>query len=316
MSRWYEAVQTLEWYSWYNKTRRQLVDHEVDREAEGQKDNPMQPTYGPIAQIRHATRNPSALALGGVLGAFMPLASFYAVHDGELIRAAPGGGGLVFAPYTNLEWLLVLGGLTFSAKTVTAWTQDAFGDWVKALGFVMMLEGSLLLHPTPWLRQAALAMLCAINAIATGCLLALRDRGDSAQADDRADEDTQPVDTLTVQAIQVTATRHQPEVTARQPVPQPAALPAHNPQPEVQPAANLPARVEQVDASSAQPADEDPVYTAARGLVRSEGKVSLALLRSGLDIGGSRAAKLVEQLQRDGIVSQPDERGRRVVLSA
>jgi hypothetical protein len=51
---------------------------------------------------------------------------------------------------------------------------------VKALGFVLLVEGVLLLSPLPALSYVALAVLVTINALGTGAALALADRADSA----------------------------------------------------------------------------------------------------------------------------------------
>jgi uncharacterized membrane protein len=98
-----------------------------------------------------------ATLVGCVLGGFVPLASYVLAH--------------LPSPSTAL-WGLVVGGLLFSAKTVWQWGLLAFADPWKASGFVLLIEGVMVLSPVPWLAVTALALLVAINAIATGCTLA------------------------------------------------------------------------------------------------------------------------------------------------
>ena len=44
---------------------------------------------------------------------------------------------------------IVAGGLLYSAKTVYAWGKLAFHTAAKALGFVVLLEGVMILSQTP-----------------------------------------------------------------------------------------------------------------------------------------------------------------------
>jgi len=133
---------------------------------------------GPLAQLRSATRSSLALTLGAALGGLVPCLTYVVAHVGELVHVE--GGTVTAAPWTHPAWLLVAGGLLFSAKTVYAWTAAAFGDRLKALGFVALVEGVLLLSPSPAVAYVALAYLIVINALGTGARLALRDRVDRA----------------------------------------------------------------------------------------------------------------------------------------
>lgn len=81
--------------------------------------------------------------------------------------------------YSQVATYLVLGGLLFSAKTVFAWGALAFRDRWKAAGFVVLLEGVMITSSVPMLALTLLAILVAINGIATGCTLSL----DGASAD-------------------------------------------------------------------------------------------------------------------------------------
>jgi len=105
--------------------------------------------------------NALATAMGAILGGFVPLATFTVAHQ-EL-------GGTEW--YLQPKLALVLGGLLYSAKTVVHWGHLAFRDRTKALGFVILLEGVMIFSATAWLSYFALALLVAINAIATGVTL-------------------------------------------------------------------------------------------------------------------------------------------------
>lgn len=65
------------------------------------------------------------------------------------------------------------GGLLYSAPTVYQWMVRAVGSRVKALGFVVLLEGILVAVQSDLLAYAALALLVAINSVATATRLAL-----------------------------------------------------------------------------------------------------------------------------------------------
>jgi hypothetical protein len=122
---------------------------------------------GVVEQVRVACRPKARLAtfLGFLLGGFVPLASFEVAH----YEVDPSQ-----ALYAQLPVYLVAGGLLFSMVTVYAWAKLAFGAPVKALGFVVLLEGVMVTSHAGWLAVAALGYLVAINGIATGCALALR----------------------------------------------------------------------------------------------------------------------------------------------
>jgi hypothetical protein len=119
---------------------------------------------GVVAQVKVALRPRARLAtaLGFLLGGFVPLATFEVAH--REIGADP--------LYSQLASYLVLGGLFFSMATVYAWGKLAFKVPVKALGFVVLLEGVMVTSHIGWLSVAALAYLVCINGIATGCTLA------------------------------------------------------------------------------------------------------------------------------------------------
>lgn len=119
---------------------------------------------GVVAQVRLALRPGSRLAftLGVLLGGFVPIATFQISHTELNAREL----WLQPAAY------FVAGGLLFSAVTMYRWGTLAFTQRAKALGFVVLLEGTMVTCHTRWLALAALAYLAAINGVATACNLA------------------------------------------------------------------------------------------------------------------------------------------------
>jgi len=117
-----------------------------------------------------------ASALGFILGGVIPIATYLEAHC-DLDPTQP--------LETQPAAFLVAGGLLFSAKTVFAWGKRAFRDGAKAAGFVLLLEGVMITSAVPVLPLVLLAILVAINGIATGCALSL-DRSPKAGAAPRA----------------------------------------------------------------------------------------------------------------------------------
>jgi len=122
-----------------------------------------------VSQVRAALqpKNRLATALGALLGGGVPVATYVLSHR-EVTADAP--------LYAQIPAWLVLGGLLFSALTVTQWGRAAFGSGWKALGFTVLLEGVLTCSATPWLSAGALVYLVAINAAATGVRLSNGER--------------------------------------------------------------------------------------------------------------------------------------------
>ena len=116
-----------------------------------------------IYQVKRAFKSGNRLAtfVGMLLGSFVPIGVYFTCHRAGFAWnvGAPSG--------------LVLGGLCYSAQTVFQWARMAFTGAVKSLGFTLLLEGILVTSQTHWLAIVALAYLCAINSIATGCTLSL-----------------------------------------------------------------------------------------------------------------------------------------------
>jgi hypothetical protein len=125
---------------------------------------------GVVDQVVEAfhPRNRLATVLGFIAGGVVPAATFLEAH-GELDLDRP--------LHSQVATYLVLGGLLFSAKTVFAWAKLAFQDGWKAAGFVVLLEGVMITSHVPILPLVLLALLVAINGVATGCILSLGRRG-------------------------------------------------------------------------------------------------------------------------------------------
>jgi len=118
----------------------------------------------PLAQLRLARRRPLAALLGATPG-FVPVGVYWVGHH-ELTS---------WAPWTCPKAMIVYAGLLFSVLTVYGWSTEMFGSKIKALGFTVLIEGIMMTAAAGWLNLIALGYLVAINAIANGCRLALRD---------------------------------------------------------------------------------------------------------------------------------------------
>ncbi len=126
--------------------------------------NRVDDSFGVVKQIRQALspKNRVAMIAGGVLGGFVPVATYGLAHLASEAHRNPWLWGLVGA------------GLLYSAYTVYDWGRVAFGNAVKAIGFVGLLEGVMTVGTSPWLSLSALAVLVGVNAIATGSNLVVR----------------------------------------------------------------------------------------------------------------------------------------------
>ena len=60
--------------------------------------------------------------------------------------------------------------------------------------------------------------------------------------------------------------------------------------------------------------DKDELYQAALEIIRSEGKASTSFLQRKLQIGYNRAARIIDMMESDGIVSKANHVGKRDVL--
>lgn len=116
----------------------------------------------PVDQVRKAfapARRLSAV-LGFILGGFVPVATFTLVHRDVLTHPA--------------LWVLVVGGLLYSAVSVYLWAKQTFEMTVKAIGFVLLTEGAVTFSHTLWLSLAGLLILITINGICATVALQTR----------------------------------------------------------------------------------------------------------------------------------------------
>jgi S-DNA-T family DNA segregation ATPase FtsK/SpoIIIE len=60
--------------------------------------------------------------------------------------------------------------------------------------------------------------------------------------------------------------------------------------------------------------DKDELYDTAVEIIRSEGKASTSFLQRKLQIGYNRAARIIDMMETDGIVSKANHVGKRDVL--
>jgi len=241
-----------------------------------------QTTPGPIAQLRSIIRHPGAGLLGALLGGFVPVTGYITAHYGHMLVYR--GDDLHLAHWANPRWVVVLGCLGFSAKSVYQWALAAFCDAFKAGGFVALVEGALLLAPLPELAYVALAYLVAINMLSAGSALALRDQSERIEVAEVHFEVSAPA----------------PEL----PLPAPALMPT-----ESRPSPSL--------AASGQctgPGLDD--YARALAYLETVSECSARTLRAALGIGSDRASELVTRLAKDGALGEPNGKGRRPVQLA
>ena len=70
----------------------------------------------------------------------------------------------------------------------------------------------------------------------------------------------------------------------------------------------------EVSESLKSSSDKDELYQAALDIIRSEGKASTSFLQRKLQIGYNRAARIIDMMESDGIVSKANHVGKREVL--
>ena len=181
-----------------------------------------------VTQLECALRNPHAALIGALIGGLVPWFGRTLAHD--QVPAAWSAGNTSLA-LTMIA--VVLGCALFSALSVYKFGKAAFGDSRKALGFVLALEGVMLVS-TGATSTVALAVLILINAVANGSVIALardatrrRCEADARRATTRATtrarsrHGTEPVDAPAQRRAPVAAT------TERRPTARPASAPGH-----------------------------------------------------------------------------------------
>ena len=70
----------------------------------------------------------------------------------------------------------------------------------------------------------------------------------------------------------------------------------------------------EINENSSGSIDKDELYQAALDIIRSEGKASTSFLQRKLQIGYNRAARIIDMMEVDGIVSKANHVGKRDVL--
>lgn len=71
----------------------------------------------------------------------------------------------------------------------------------------------------------------------------------------------------------------------------------------------------QADADNGKSSKQnDPTYAAALEVIRREGKVSTSFIQRHLQIGYNRAARIVDQMEKEGIISAANHAGKREIL--
>lgn len=120
-----------------------------------------------VTQLECAVRNPHAALIGALIGGLVPWFGRTLAHDEIPSAWAAGSTGLALVMLA-----VVVGCGVFSGLSVYKFGRAAFGDSRKALGFVLALEGVMLVsHGTT--SHVALAVLVLINAVANGAVIAL-----------------------------------------------------------------------------------------------------------------------------------------------
>jgi hypothetical protein len=119
-----------------------------------------------IDQIRVSAQRGNRLALivGLVLGAFVPTIAFSVTHEG-IDTSHP--------LWLQVNTYIVLACLAYSATTVWSWMRSVTKSRVKATGFCVMIELTMVCSGLYALSVACLVLLIGINAVATGAILAL-----------------------------------------------------------------------------------------------------------------------------------------------
>jgi hypothetical protein len=120
-----------------------------------------------VTQLEVAIRRPHATLIGALVGAVVPWFARTLAHD-ELPAAWSAGHHTL----AMIMLVVVMGCAVFSALTVYKFGRATFGDTRKALGFVLAMEGVMLVsHGIT--STVALVVLIAINALANGSAIAL-----------------------------------------------------------------------------------------------------------------------------------------------
>lgn len=116
----------------------------------GRVEAPARPAGAPeLSNPTHHRRAHLHRALAAIAGGFIPAASYVVAH--------------IEAQDNNYLYGLVAAALLFSAPTLAAWAQRWCDGAVKAWGFVVLLEGVMILSQIPYLNLVGLGILVCIN---------------------------------------------------------------------------------------------------------------------------------------------------------
>ena len=70
----------------------------------------------------------------------------------------------------------------------------------------------------------------------------------------------------------------------------------------------------EIGGGSKNQGDKDELYQSAVEIIKSEGKASTSFLQRKLQIGYNRAARIIDMMESDGIISKANHVGKRDVL--
>jgi hypothetical protein len=162
-----------------------------------------------VTQLMVAFRNPHAALIGALIGGLVPWFGRTLAH-GEIQDAWSGGN----RPLALAMIVVVIGCGTFSGLSVYKFGRTAFGDERKALGFVLALEGVMLVSHGVTSAIALLALIL-INAVANGSVIALardatrrRQEADAKRAASRRRPTSTPAEVSAPSPTPVPAPRH------------------------------------------------------------------------------------------------------------
>jgi hypothetical protein len=107
--------------------------------------------YSILSELRALRGQRLASVIGAVIGAVVPVLVYRIAHH--------------HAGITPALWLIVAGGLLFSASSVYSWGLRLFGGaWYKAGGFTVLIELSTV-FVQGWESKLALSILILINGV-------------------------------------------------------------------------------------------------------------------------------------------------------
>lgn len=139
------------------KSRRSRSSGQVDKSA----------TTDIVTQLECAIRRPQATLIGALVGGLVPWFARTLAHE-----EVPGALAAGHHTLAMVMIAVVIGCAIFSGLTVYKFGRATFGDARKALGFVLAIEGVMLVSQGAT-SAVALLVLIAINALGNGSSIAL-----------------------------------------------------------------------------------------------------------------------------------------------